>query len=97
MSRTQAITRWAGRRWRVAALAGCVVWLLLQNSILLAWYSSQYLGPALVVLRALARVGAHLVAQLWMLPVAVILGVALALSAGSRQHDGERVRRVSHV
>lgn len=77
------------------ALAATAVWLLLQNSLLLVWLSSQHLPPVFVVMRALVRVGLHLITDLWMLPVAVILGVALALSSGVRNEGG--AREVSRV
>lgn len=83
-------------RWTLAALAGVAVWLVLQNSLLLMWFSSQHLEPVFVVARALVRVGLHLAADLWMIPAAVVLGVALALSGGERS-DGEGAQEVSRV
>jgi hypothetical protein len=83
-------------RWTLAALAGVAVWLVLQNSLLLVWFSSQHLEPVFVVARALVRVGLHLAADLWMIPATVVLGVALALSGGER-NDGEGSREVSRV
>lgn len=87
---------WPVRRGTLLALAALAVWLLLQNSLLLVWFSSQHLAPVFVVMRALVRVGFHLASDLWMLPVAVMLGVALALSSGERR-DGARAREVSRV
>ncbi|HTO90877.1 MAG TPA: hypothetical protein VMJ70_07055 [Candidatus Sulfotelmatobacter sp.] len=84
-------------RARDLALVICAAWLLLQNSLLLIWVSSPHLEPAFVVARALIKVGAHLFAQLWMLPAAMVLGAALALSNGE-SHDAARKRReVSHA
>ena len=83
-------------RWSLVALGAISVWLLLQNSLLLVWMTSQHFEPYFVVARALARVGLHLAAQLWMLPVAVVLGVALALTGGERD-PAERAQGVSHV
>jgi len=77
------------------ALAACALWLLLQNSLLLLWFTGPKLAPAFVVMRAIVRVGLHLLADWWMLPAAVVLGVALALSDGGRPRV--RVRGVSHV
>lgn len=95
-----ARNRWNGgrpvSRWSVLALAAVGVWLLLQNSLLLLWFSSQHLEPVFVVARAMLRVGLHLAADLWMLPAAVVLGVALALSSGGRP-NGEGEREVSRV
>ena len=85
------------RRWTLLALVACVAWLLVQNSILLAWWSRQYAGTVVVIARALLKVGATLAAEWWMLPLAVFLGVALALSGRARTHDGENARGVSHV
>ena len=79
------------------ALVGCVAWLLVQNSILLAWWSREYAGTVVVIARALLKVGATLASEWWMLPVAVILGVALALTGSARTRDGEKARGVSHV
>ena len=85
------------RRLRDLALAVCAVWLLVQNSLLAVWLSSQHLGPFFTVMKALVRVGIHFAADLWMLPAAGLLGVALALSTGERQ-DGARERKgVSHA
>ncbi|MEO5617840.1 MAG: hypothetical protein ABIS67_08710 [Candidatus Eisenbacteria bacterium] len=83
-------------RWTVLALAGVAVWLVLQNSLLLVWFSSQHVEPVFVVARALLRVGLHLAADLWMIPAAVVLGVALALSGGGRK-VGEGSQEVSRV
>jgi len=87
----------SARRYRfaVVALAACAAWLLLQNSLLLVWLSSRHLEPLFVVARALARVGFHLAADFWMLPAAVVLGVALALTGG--EHGAEEKARVPHV
>lgn len=84
------------RRWTLIALAACVVWLLVQNSLILVWLSSQHLEPAFVVARALTRVGLRLAADWWMVPPAVILGVALALT-GSERETSSRAHGVSHV
>ena len=78
----------------VVALVACAAWLLLQNSLLLVWLSSQHVAPFFVVARALARVGMHLAAEFWMLPAAVVLGVALALTGVERE---DRKAGVSHV
>ena len=83
-------------RWSLVALACCSVWLLLQNSLLLVWIWSEELAPLFVVARAIARVTMHLAAELWMLPVAVMLGVALALTSGERR-ESPGVQEVSHV
>ena len=85
------------RRWTMLALIGCVAWLLVQNSILLAWWSQQYVGSALVIVRALLKVGASLASDWWMVPVAVILGIALALSGSPRSREEENIRGISHV
>ena len=69
----------------IIALVACAAWLLLQNSLLLVWLSSQHVAPLFVVARALTRVGLHLAAEFWMLPAAVVLGVALALTGGERE------------
>ena len=76
------------------ALVACAAWLLLQNSLILVWLSSQHVAPLFVVARALARVGLHLAAEFWMLPAAVVLGVALALTGSER--EGHKAG-VSHV
>ena len=78
----------------VLALVACAAWLLLQNSLLLVWLSSQHVEPLFVVARALTRVGLHLAAEFWMLPAAVVLGVALALTGNERE---DRKAGVSHV
>jgi len=82
-------------RFALVALVGCATWLLLQNSLLLVWLSSRHLEPVFVVARVLTRVGLHLAASFWMLPAAVILGVALALTGGEREIDEKA--GVSHV
>ena len=97
MSRQASASSRPRRRWGPVALAGCAAWLLLQNSLLLVWISSRHLEPVFVVARALVRVGVHLAANLWMLPAAVILGVALALSSGEGSRGREESREVSHV
>ncbi len=79
----------------LAALVACATWLLLQNSLLLVWLSSRHLEPVFVVARALARVGFHLAADFWMLPAAVVLGVALALTGG--EHRTDEKTEISHV
>ena len=87
----------AARRLRDAALVTCAVWLLVQNSLLAVWLSSQHLTPLFTVLRALFKIGIHVAANFWVLPVAGLLGVALALSTGERQ-DARRPRKgVSHA
>ena len=78
----------------VVALVACAAWLLLQNSLLLIWLSSEHAAPLFVVARALARVGMHLAAEFWMLPAAVVLGVALALTGAERE---DHRTEVSHV
>ena len=72
-------------RVTIVALVACATWLLLQNSLLLLWLSSQHVAPLFVVMRALTRVGMHLAAEFWMLPAAVVLGVALALTGVERE------------
>jgi hypothetical protein len=84
-------------RLRDFALIVSVGWLLVQNSLLAVWLSSQHLGPWLTVARALLRVGMHFAAQFWVLPVAAVLGVALALSTGERQDAGREGRGASHA
>jgi len=84
-------------RARNIALAICAVWLLLQNSLLVVWLSSQHLEPAFVVARALVKVGAHLLAQLWMVPAAAALGAALAISSSERDARSRDPREVSHA
>lgn len=89
--------RFFARRTRDVALVCCAVWLLVQNALLAAWLSSRHLTPLFIVVRALFKVGLHFAAQLWMLPVAALLGVALALSTGER-HDGRSKRKgISHA
>jgi hypothetical protein len=78
----------------ILAFIACAAWLLLQNSLLLLWLSSQHVVPLFVVARALARVGVRLAAEFWMFPAAVVLGVALALTGGERE---DRKAGVSHV
>ena len=68
----------------VLTLLACASWLLLQNSLLLIWLSSQHLEPLIVVTRVLVRVGWHFAADFWMLAAVVVLGVALALSGVER-------------
>ena len=97
MSRPTGVTLRPRHRWGLIALTGCAAWLLLQNSLLLVWLSSRHLEPVFVVARALVRVGVHLAANLWMLPAAVFLGVALALSSGAENRGGEKSGEVSHV
>jgi uncharacterized Tic20 family protein len=82
-------------RFALVALVACSAWLLLQNSLLLVWLSSRHLEPVFVVARALARVGFHLAACFWMLPAAVVLGVALALTGG--EHRPDENPEISHV
>lgn len=87
----------ASHRARDLVLVTCAVWLLVQNSLLAAWLTSQHAEPLFVVARALIRVGIHLAGQFWMLPAAALLGVALALSTGERQ-DAERApREITHA
>jgi hypothetical protein len=85
------------RRSRDFALALCVVWLLVQNSLLVAWLTHQHLGPYFTVARALVKVGLTLAGQLWMLPAAALLGVALALSTGAREDRARKDREVPHA
>ena len=96
MARERSLAPRPMSRWTLAALAGLAVWLVLQNSLLLVWFSSQHLEPVFVMARALVRVGLHLAADLWMIPAAVVLGVALALSGGERS-GGEGAQEVSRV
>lgn len=97
MADTMATVERAALRRRDLALAVCLAWLLVQNSILVLWFSQSYLGVAFTVIRALLKVGAHLVGELWMLPVAVLLGVALALSTSGREDAPRTNREVSHA
>ena len=83
--------------WGLIALGGCVSWLLLQNSLLLVWLSRQHLEPFFTVARDLLRVALHVASDLWMLPVAVFLGVALALSSGEDGRRRNPDREVSRV
>jgi hypothetical protein len=82
---------------RNVALAICIAWLLFQNSLLVLWLSSQHLQPWFVAARALVKVGAHLFANLWMLPAAAALGAALAISSGERQSRSKDSHEVSHA
>jgi hypothetical protein len=84
-------------RLRDFALIVSVGWLLVQNSLLVMWLSSQHLGPWLTVARALFKVGLHFAAHLWILPAAAVLGVALALSTGERQDARREGRGISHA
>jgi len=86
----------ASPRARNLAFAICAAWLLLENSLLVLWISSQRLQPVFVVARALVKVGAHLFADLWMLPAAAALGAALAISSGERPARKDS-REVSHA
>ena len=72
-----------------------LAWLSSRDLSPLAWLSSQDLSPLFVVARAIVRVSMRLAAELWMLPVAVMLGVALAL--GGERRSQSDVREVSHV
>ncbi len=84
-------------RARDRVLLACATWLLVQNSLLAAWLTGQHLGPILVVVKALFRVGMHLAAQFWMLPAVALLGVALALSTGEREDADRASRGISHA
>lgn len=97
MSSNRRMWSWPARGWAGIALAACAAWLLVQNALLLVWFSRDHLAPVFVVARALVKVGAHLVAELWMLPVAVMLGVVLALSSGGVNRGREDSREVSRV
>jgi hypothetical protein len=97
MSSSPRVSATAANRVRDVALIACTVWLLVQNSVLAVWLSSQHLTPLFVVARALLKVGLHLAGQLWMLPVVALLGVALALSTGERHDAGPKRKEVSHA
>ena len=97
MSNSRRMPTAPARRWAGIALAACAAWLVLQNALILVWFSREHLAPVLVVARVLVKVGAHLVAELWMLPAAVILGVALALSSGGANRGREDSREVSRA
>jgi len=92
--RSRRLPRLPRGAWLVVAVA--LVWIAFQNSILLLWFSSGHLEPMFVVARAIARVGMHLAADYWMIPAAVFLGVALALT-GVPQGDESRTREVRRV
>ena len=90
-------SRLSAPRTRDLALVVCAAWLLLQNSLLLVWLSSQRLEPVFVVIRALIKVGAHMFAQMWMLPAALAVGAALALSDTHRDEGAGKRHEVSHA
>lgn len=84
------------RRMRVGVLAACTVWLVLQNLalavLLLVGHPADALAAGLVV----ARTAMHLGAQLFVIPLAVALGLALAAwlvhGVPVRQTANEEVR-----
>jgi hypothetical protein len=93
-SSTRAVASW---RARDLVLLICALWLVVQNTLLAAWLTSQHFGPILVAARILLRVGVRLAAEFWMLPLAALLGVALALSTGERQDADRASREISHA
>src|SRR5580765_8460587 len=68
----------AWRRWREAAFATCTVWLVLQNVALLALAAWGHPASALAAGTAIARTAITVSGQLFMLVLAVALGLALA-------------------
>ncbi len=92
--------RWnrrGARRGLWLALAGVTMWLAVQNSMLVMWFLRDRLDWAPVVARALVRVGLHLLSDLWLLPLAVLVGAALALSGPSSSGRRPRPTEVSRA
>lgn len=94
MSADRGRSRW--QRMRVWVLATCTVWLVLQNlalaALLLVGHPADALAAGLVVARTAMSFGV----QLFVIPVAVALGLALAAwlvhGVPVRQTANEEVR-----
>ena len=86
------------RRWREAAFATCTVWLVLQNVALLAFATWGHPASALAAGTAIARTAITVSGQLFMLVLAVALGLALAawLVHAPAETQVNSVREVRH-
>jgi hypothetical protein len=87
----------AWRRWREAAFATCTVWLVLQNMALLALAAWGHPASALAAGTQIARTAITVGGQLFMLVLAVALGLALAAwlvhaPAGTQLNDEREAR-----
>ena len=72
----------------IGVLGLCAGWLIVQNAVLFAVIAWAGPDSALVVGRALVRVGLAILAQAWWLPLVML--IALLLAANGLRSDGRR-------
>ncbi|HTR98032.1 MAG TPA: hypothetical protein VMH61_09025 [Candidatus Acidoferrales bacterium] len=81
MSSSELRSRGTWRRAREFALATCAAWLVVQNAVLLAAFSTMRPDAAWHAAGSVLRAALAVMAPLWLIPLILLAGGAIALAA----------------